>query len=853
MKNIFLLRYLAIENSRLTIFLFAVVTLFLLYGNYFTPQGSVIPKDAIQNPDNPIRKMDDYVMSKKAEGFRPDEPIILTRKFSRFPIRSRQDLQIVWDKTQEFQKIFGKDRVLSLANIPNFKDKNGELISDFYINEKVLKNSNFDVESWKKEISGNSSVFGKFVSHDFKMAYIYYYVDDNAEQMSLMWKVKSFLEEKTFGWIDQFLETDIHPKDDSLGIVSWIAGRWVIHQALLLNILMIISGGIVFILPGFQRALGSWSQAIVSIIIFFLSIIWTRGLLGAFFVFGFDTSERVFTLFSYANCIVQGVSFSLHKFIAYNEARELGLSSLEAWERTKRIDRLITRLVIISVGGFLTLWWSFGVLPIADMAIASSIGILCLWLFSRYLLPAMCMWLEAKKDAIEKIGRMVGFVFKPVIWFFKPLFWLVVKIEAGLGFVFVSIPLKGIVWINSAMSVKTLAAASIILIISLTGWAFYEIVWPNHKLMIRSRPLEFIPGTLPHKTSQELNQPGRLGFDGLNFLVEPKWTDTEGLYDPKFVTMVDKMSQGIKSFPRELGAREVYTIVENLGRISRESFNKPIPETKVEVGYGFMNIENKLSPVILNVFYYHNGVRLVVTNSADDSNNMARLREEVIKYAEENFPELRVSAFGRVQAYPEVDREIREGKPWNILGDQVLIVLVFVVWLWLTWRRARRENINAIRPIWGAVIMSLPMWFATMALALIMVYARISLGIDTAVISAMAINATSDFSFYMIKAFMDALGEEDSVAVAMIRALQDHGRAIVEDSFLNARCFLPLWCFSTFIPIQRIGMMMCVMMYLCLIGTLIIIPPLLVLAVKEKKQKKIYLEIKVSSVCRMIE
>ena len=703
-----------------------------------------------------------------------------------------------------------------MATIPNFLDEEGELKSEYYINSSLFKsNSGLNIGNWKKGVIADQSVYGIFISQDFKMAYIYYFVDDDAEQMSLMWKVKSFLEEKTFGWIHQFTEFDIHPKDASIGLASWIAGRWIIHQALLLNILMIISGGILFVFPGFRRALHSWLQAAVCVIIFFMSIIWTRGLIGLLWFFGFNVVERVYTLLSYANCIVQGTSFSLHKFGAYNEGREKGLSADEAWQATAGTDRLIARLVIISLGGFLTLWWSFGVRPIADMALASALGLVCLLVFSRYLLPVLSTLLIKN----HKVGKT------------KEIGWLGKKITA----VFIQQPLKAAIWINTRFGLKTTAIAMIMVVVVLTIGTIYQIAWPHRNLVIRSKPLEFIPGTLVYKTSKELNRPGYLGFDGLNFLLEPSWTKAEGIYDPRFIQRVQMITKGVSNFPKELGVYQTYSIVKAVQRISSQSFHKPLPTSEKEAGYAFMNIENKLPPIVFRAFYYHNGIRLIVTTSADDSNKMFALREAVENYVRLNFPEIKISSFGRVQTYPEADREIREGKPWNIIGDQILITIFFMVWFLFSWLRFRKTDLT-IRPFWGALAMNIPMWFATTGLALIMVKMGIPLDISTAAISAFAINATSDFSFVFLEAFQNTLGETKNAFSAMIAALRQKGAVIIEDAFLNARCFLPLWLFSTFIPIQRIGLMMVIMLVLCLIGTLVILPSVLAITVRKPEK-----------------
>lgn len=840
MKKVFQLQDMAAKYYRLAVCLFAAVTLFMLYGNYLTPAKSVIPRDAIMNRDNPVRKMDDYVTGRKRDGFRPDEATVITQKFSR-GIKSVQDLKAILDLNDFLKREFGKrgldsDRLTSLATMPRFVDKGNELEGDYYINPSILFNSNFDLETWKKWVREDPSVYGKFVSRDFKTAYFYFYAEDDAEEMALGWKIKSALEQKNFGWFHQFIEMDIRPKDKSIGLAGWIIGRWIIRQASVINILAITIGAALFVLPGFYRALGSWSQASVSLIMIFLSIIWARGSVGFLALAGSSVGESPYLLFSYAICILQGVSFSLQKFIAYNEAIKQG----EAWKKAKGVDRLISLLAFISIGSFVSLGWSFGVRPIVDMAITSSIGLATLWVFSRYLLPAMHIWLETKEKTIKKIAAW------PIFLPLKPIGWMLMKAESWLGAVFVEIPLKGMIRINGfLLAQKNIAVAGtavVCLITGLTGWAVYEIVWPNHKLLVRSKPLEFIPGTLVYETSKELNREGQLGFDGLNFLIEPKWRRSEGIYDPRFLAMVRKIEKGIADFPKEIGAREISTVVDAIERISRQSLHKPLPETEQEAGFAFGQIQNKLKPVIQGVQFFHNGVRLTVTCAADDSNDMARLRDAVISYVRKSFPALK-SAFGRAQAYPEVDREIREGKPWNIAGDQVLIFAIFLGWLWLAAWKNKDKRLPGVSPLVGALVMNIPTWFATMCQALVMVYCQIPLDLANAVTSAFSINATSDFSFHLLKAFLESLSEGKNGREAMMEVLSHHSRTIMEDAFLNNRVFLPLYFFSTFIPIQRIGIMMLLMLTLCLIGILILVPPLLVLAVKERRVKEVSLEV----------
>jgi len=638
-------------------------------------------------------------------------------------------------------------------------------------------------------------------------------MDSKVNEIEETWKIKSCVENRTFGWIHRFLEIDIVPTDPILHIVGWIAGRWTMHQALLVSIILVVTLSILCSVTGFRRALHSWKQAGVSVILILLSIIWTRGIIGILWLCGIYVQERVYNLLSYANCVVQGVSFSLHKFEAYNEARESGLDRHDSWESTTKTDRLITRLTAISVGGFASLYWSFGIRPIVDMAIASAVGILCLLLFSRYLLPAL--YISLTRSSEEREVKELGRIGKWVTSYF--VHW----------------PLERAIWVNTRYGLQRTALVMSMLMVVLVTWAVCEV----NNLQVVTRALEFINGTNVHKSSKIVNRPGYLGFDPTYFLLEPGWeTDGPGIHDPRFLAMVSQLEKDIRKMSKQLGIYQVYTVVSSVEKISFQKFGKKLPETSGQAGSVFRDIGPKMPRAIRSAFYYQNGVRLVVTNSANDSKKMKNLRQVVSGYTRRHFPELRIHAFGRSQLYPEVDEEVRVGTPVNSGSDQGLISFVFLVWLGATWWRWRKIRAT-INPIFGALVLNTPTLFATAGLVIIMVHTGLPLDVATAVISALTINATSDFSFYFLEAFQGGLRKTDDVKEVIITALKEKGPCIIEDAFLNLRCFLPLCGVWRFVPIQRVGLMMCIMLIFCLIGTLFITPTLLGMTVSVPKNK----------------
>jgi predicted RND superfamily exporter protein len=110
-----------------------------------------------------------------------------------------------------------------------------------------------------------------------------------------------------------------------------------------------------------------------------------------------------------------------------------------------------------------------------------------------------------------------------------------------------------------------------------------------------------------------------------------------------------------------------------------------------------------------------------------------------------------------------------------------------------------------------------------------MMWLDIPLDVATAIITALAINASVDFAIYYVIAYMDALTKTDRDN-AIILTMKGKGEIIINDIVLNAACFSPLIA-SSFTPISRLGWMMVVMIIACGIGSLVVMASLLRVAV----------------------
>jgi hypothetical protein len=122
--------------------IFLSLTLLFGWGNIRVQKGSILEGDAILQPADAARAMDHYVTNRLREGFEGREmiPFILT-----FPegIGTTADLQKIWRFSQEVKAAFG-NHVLSLAEVPDYRDTGERLLDEPYITPALFSDEQFD-------------------------------------------------------------------------------------------------------------------------------------------------------------------------------------------------------------------------------------------------------------------------------------------------------------------------------------------------------------------------------------------------------------------------------------------------------------------------------------------------------------------------------------------------------------------------------------------------------------------------------------------------------------------------------------------------------------------------------------
>jgi predicted RND superfamily exporter protein len=512
---------------------------------------------------------------------------------------------------------------------------------------------------------------------------------------------------------------------------------------------------------------------------------------------------------AYSNVIVQGTSFALHKFDAFRASQET--DSRAAWSEARSVDSLIAATAGIAFFGFATLW-SFGLLPIRELGIASALGVAWVFVLAVFFLPAFHL-LGGEHTAVSAETQSNR---------------LFVWCDAVLDRL-VSGCVRLAVWLSQGKR----PGAVILCVCGL--FALVAVLFSQGHIVSRTRALQFIRGTLVEKEAQFLNQPGNIGFEFFDLLVEPgerlaAQQADNAIDDPHFLRRAWEFHTSLKNIPQ---AREISSILSTVHHIARESFHKDFPDTEEEVGSTFFLIENGFVPSVQRQLYFPGGVRISVSYSMDDSIELGQFSDAILALARNEFADLTINAFNTAPLYPQVDKHVRWGKINNVFSSQIGVA--FICGLLIMWRNTqlRHTQLSAVR---GGVVMSMPLFFATAFVGLLMWLFDIPLDMSTAVMGALTINAATDFSLYLAMTYHQAL-ETHSPEDALPVALRREGKVIIADCVLNILCFLPLIS-SRFLPVRQIGWVMGVMLLTCAVATLIFMAALLPHCVKKKEAKE---------------
>lgn len=799
------------KSSIWVVFIVVVVTLGpMFYGNLHVKRAGIL--------DNAILKTSDpyYVMGQQVDvlanqGLTTGEQVVLLIPFEHS--LNKDDLKLVKKITDKVRLALPDVGILSLSTAAHYKDINDELTTDPYITDHMLSDSNFDMKVWQKDVRNDKGIYGLLIGRNFDYAQVILFLPSTCDEVSMFWRIVEMLEGRPISNIERYFKNNIQPAGIFAKVLpaGWLMGRGLTDASLLDDILRLSTLGLILAWCVFLLQLRSVRQASVATLVVALSFWWTRGSIGLLQMAGIGIYERVYILLVFTGQIVAGISFAEHKFASYHKIRQTHpyMKCAQVWQQSNTVHEMILITAVIAILNFITLY-QIGVRGIMEVGFLSVIGIIWLLILVLVFMPAVHILIGG-----EASHKTYGFMSRLSNAWDR----LLQKIVAGLHYV---LSLSN----DKLFNADKLGWKAIIIVIVFLVCAITFVL--NGKLIIRTKPLEYIRHSIVYRASEFLKDPQRYGFDRIAFLVKPKYDAAElAVWQPYFLSETRKLQQALQRQPQ---FREVNFVGDTLGVIARESYKHEL-NTRQQLHDALQLIEWDLPPLVKEQLWYDGGfVMFASTNTMDDSNLMGQSCDQVLLTAK-NF-NLEVLPFGKVPLYPRADKYIREGKPINLLTSQWMIIAVYFVWL--TWRNHKRKSAYKLSPFWVSMVMSVPFIFASSVITMVMVLCRVPLDQATACITALAINAAADFGLYPMAAFDSLIVQGHDVRMALSQALKDKGEVVLIDIILNCLCFAPLMC-SVFLPVQRLGWVMIAMLVACGFGSLVLMPALLPWCVLKNK------------------
>lgn len=799
------MRKLCIANPRATIIVFLLLALIFGWANYFVKSGAVLD-NALTNSKHPAYIEDQHVGRK----FPSTE--ILTFLY-RNPIDSFNDLEEIKrmsDKIQEFDWAYG--RTWSLSTVPHIFSIGDVLHTDPIITEESLeKKQNFNLKSLKQEIKNDKVLYQILVGKNFDYATVVVFVPRGYNEPKIYWDVKGLLENRQTAWWEKYWSYQIKPipENDKWWAAGWVISRETIKLTVFQDTIKLISLGSAIIFLILWLTFKSIPQAALSLGLIVVSLILVRGsihilnLLGYEAFFGFPLDEKVYILFVYTNNLAQGCSYCVISFLAFNRMRREnpGLSEKEIWGKIiKEVHPKILLTSLIATGGLLGLF-SFPVRAIQEMGILAGIGVGFLTLFSLTILPAsyymMCnYWPRCLPTAHNQQHTRFDSV---VDWIIRLFCWLV---------------------IGHPKKVISASFAAIFLA---------GILIAQGKMLLGTNALDFIKGTPDYDSATFLND--RNGADVLVISVEPAAiSDKKSIYeDVNFIGRVAKFQERIEKLPY---AGKTISIADSIAQASQAVFSKDLPGNPMENRNIFTLLENSpFDPDLLESLYANNqdgygngyGIKILApTKVMGDSVLFREFGNQVKEIANKDFPDLKITRGGKNYLWGVQDELIGYGKPINVLTSTAWVILICAVWLFLS----QKGNAKKISPIYGGIIMALPLTFATAIIALAMIILKYPLNQANCVIMAMAIGISIDFSIHLVSSYKEKSKEIQDNKTAIKLSLEEAGSCIIPDTLANSLGLTPLFI-SQFQPVSEIGVFAPLMIILSAIGAMMLLMAML--------------------------
>ncbi|MBY0238020.1 MAG: MMPL family transporter [Burkholderiaceae bacterium] len=817
----------------------AAVLAIFMWLNLRVPAAGIV-QDALLDQQNAYylaqRQVD------RIDGLRQGDPMSFVLSFPRG--LDQQGMAQVIRMTRELRQRFPQAVVWSLAADSNaYRANDSELASTPHLDPSWLQPDGslrlpLPMTEWRAQVAADPAATGLLVGKDFTYAQILLFTPEHTNELELVRQVAEYLEQRPIHALEWLLlKGDIKPAAAYANVTlgGWSVGRGLMHFALMSDVLFYSTIGLVIATLAALLALKSLKQALYSSSCIFASFVLVRGTVALCAALGLDffgapLAERVYFLLVLSAMIVAGISFNTRALERYNElqARQPGADPATVWAQVRRHSLPLNVAALIAILNFATLP-QIGIRGIMEVGVLSAIGIVYQRMLVSVLLPALQITFGGAPAAASAPSGLAQRQWQRVIH---------------------AVPRachRLILWLDRRAPGGAARAALLLCAVTAGGAGtvvLHDALADDKWIVVQEKPIDYLPDTIVDRGRALLNAPGHTGFGRLSYLIVPATPPattatsatqaTPAVEQPQFLRRAHELQRQLAALPEARGAN---SLLDTLAYMDAQETGRAGPgamPTSVQQAHDrLQQIRWDLAqPALARYLWTQAGVALYLSHPADNSTSLRAFAAQAEAVAARDFPDLRMLPYGPLHSYHQTDLYISQGKPLNVLLSFPLVIVCCA--LWLAWHARRARPDAALRPWATACAMTVPFLFAYAAIVLLMAAFRIPLDQATACATALGINAAIDFDLYLIDDYRDALEQGLDPGQALQRALAERGYITLTDAALNGICFSFLML-SSFLPIQRLGVVMLVMLATCAFGALVLMPALLPLCSRKPR------------------
>ncbi len=838
-------------NWRTVIASFLLLFIGALYANWSLVRIKDVLYEPLMDTSNPY-----YIMTKIVE----KSGIDFGRKipiYIRVPRVSKENLTAVIAFTKNAENFFqahNADVGVSSISVPY--NYHGDVLEPFITNRQ-LEQQGFNPDTWYTNTIQLKEVAGILVGRipgEYDFYIVTFEPTQGFDEIEMYRLVKSFLKGEWLTLLDLYIspETEINVKhqtvlvDDVPTVIPFEIDPWSFAMArgdihfFSVRELVYITLAIIFIgwTPLHLRliAKGSSKQSLLALVVIVVSLTYTRATIGICDrLLPWHFVDEVFTILTYIVNIIPGFSFCLRRFEAFNHvSHQLKSTKASYWERWRSADAInnnsLGLILFVAVVDFLLCMAALhinGARSMFNVGVIASFGLTYTWFMARTFIPAAYRIIGGHVEEIREIAPSHK--------------WYRMSMAFNGAMRTIS------TWCAQRIYAKHSILVSCVVLVCLVSTTITGL---SLGLLNRnSDPGELLNNMKIGALYHEMQKPGRLGFSPYDVYVSGKLSSTKGfaaLWDYQMtIESWDASTKTMSLANYVVGMLEAdfaqdmsqHTRLDNALQHIMATHGITEEELLPSIWSGI--IQNTPQNLLDNYVAPLNGsdveaVMLTVLGKGTSAQELRNMRDGIYALSQ-YYPALYVLLPGPMAIYPEVDAAVSgDGGASSALLS--LLMIFCITTTWIAWHNYQNPQalfwISAVR---GGICATVPFIVATCSIYLLLMALSIPYDIASSSISSISVAVAVDFPLlYIFRVMLIRLQHAPAEMLLASKSMIQEMEEILVDYVVNTPAFLPL-LFSLFPIMNRVGYLMVVALFACVIGTLLIMAPLMRWAIIKKQ------------------